>query len=118
MVRVALLSVVLATALIAGSAAATTEPKPTEGVSNGTPPWSPEGSRIAYFADEGLHVIGADGSGNRFVAATSEPALGDAPWSSVAWSPDSTRLAFIRGVNVYVVDADGSNLRRMTEFGT
>jgi|SRR5919198_134220 TolB protein len=80
------------------------------------PAWSPDGRLIAYVADDGVHVIAADGSGDRFVAPTSEAPVGNAAWSTVSWSPDSRQLTYIRGNNVFAVDVDGSNLRRLTNF--
>src|SRR5436190_18790532 len=97
MVRVALLSVVLAPALIAGSAAATTEPKPTEGVSNVTPLWSPDSTRIAFVADapgpnnHDLWVVRVNGTG--FLDLTPD----DLNEGSASWSPDGSRLAFTSG---------------------
>lgn len=52
------------------------------------PAWSPAGDRIAYAAEEGVWVIGADGTGRRLVAE----ARGAGP---PAWSPDGMRLAFV-----------------------
>ena len=82
------------------------------------PSWSPDGKHIAYFAGDGVHVMNADGSSDRFVAPTADAGLGDAPWSSASWSPDSTHLAYIRGINVFVIKADGSDLRKLSRFGS
>jgi Tol biopolymer transport system component len=48
--------------------------------------WAPDGRRLAYVDRRGLHLIGADGRGDRLVARSA------AGWA--AWSPDGTRLAF------------------------
>jgi len=80
------------------------------------PSWSPDGERIAYVADNGVHVINADGSADRFVALTDDALIGNAHWTTVSSSPDSRQLAYIRGNNVFAVNADGSNLRKLGNF--
>src|SRR5436189_141002 len=64
--------------------------------SGSKPAWAPDGRRIAYIADDGVHVINADGTADRFVGRTDDAAVGNAHWSTVSWSPDSTQLAYIR----------------------
>jgi Tol biopolymer transport system component len=81
------------------------------------PAWSHDGERIAYIADDGVHVINADGSADRFVAHTDDPVIGNAHWTTASWSPDSRQLAYIRGNNVFAVNADGSNPRKLSNFG-
>jgi Tol biopolymer transport system component len=51
----------------------------------GSPAWSPKGERIAYVSRTGVgvHVVRADGTGDRLV---------DAHGAAPAWSPDATRL--------------------------
>jgi polyisoprenoid-binding protein YceI len=66
-----------------------------------SPAWSPDGRRIAYVADGAVHVMLADGSGDRRV--TKGPRDG-AP----AWSPDGRRLSFLRDGSIFVARADGS----------
>ncbi len=67
------------------------------------PQWSPDGRRLAYIRDTGLHVIELDGS--RDTVVTDHPA----GVSSPRWSPDGRRLAFVsrrRGWSqVWIVDA-------------
>src|SRR5205823_5063153 len=49
------------------------------------PAWSPDGTHIAYVgADGGVHVVGADGAGDRPLA----------PGNAPVWSPDGARIAF------------------------
>ena len=62
-----------------------------------TTSWSPDGTRIA-FAERGengqrldIHVMNADGSGDRVVVA------GDPGAWAPLWSPDGTRLAYLGG---------------------
>ena len=63
------------------------------GVADRHPAWSPDGSRIAWFNDDGgeyaLIVAGQDGSDVRRIEIT-EPSFYFQP----EWSPDGTRLAF------------------------
>ena len=89
------------------------------------PVWSPDGTRLAFYADRvfnlpnrddnvDIYVAQADGSGLRRLTED------HAPDAFPVWSPDSSRIAFYSEANderdgdVYVMDADGSNLRRLT----
>ena len=75
------------------------------------PAWSPDGSRIAFLEDGGMHTIAVDGSDKRAVT----PDIRSLP-EPPAWSPDGTRLAF-RGQDgaLYIVGANGANLRQIAE---
>jgi hypothetical protein len=61
-----------------------------------------------------LHVMNADGSGERVLT---RPAFG-----GLAWSPDGQKIAFLRdrhlkfvsNLEIYVINADGSGERRLT----
>lgn len=66
-----------------------------------SPAWSPDGRRIAYVKDGAIHVMRADGSGNR---ALTRGRKDTAP----AWSPDGRRLSWVRDGNLYLARADGS----------
>jgi polyisoprenoid-binding protein YceI len=66
-----------------------------------SPAWSPDGRRIAYVKDGAIHVMRADGSGDRRLTRGPEDA---AP----AWSPDGARLSFVRDGNLHVIRASGS----------
>lgn len=60
------------------------------------PSWSPDGGAIAYTSNSGIHVMRADGSGNRIVTYVRHPSSGThfyPYWPT--WSPDGTRLAFV-----------------------
>lgn len=82
------------------------------------PAWSPDGKSLAYewydwdaVVGE-IHVVGADGSGDRKV-------FGDGYFDEEpAWSPDGHRIAFRVDRNgstqIHVVDTDGSNHRQLT----
>jgi Tol biopolymer transport system component len=75
------------------------------------PVWSPDGSKIAFLSDRNgdwdLHVMNADGTGQRRLAGN--PGLDRAP----AWSPDGRRLAWEShgsGLpSIWLCDADGTN---------
>jgi Tol biopolymer transport system component len=95
---------------------------------DGTPAWSPDGSRIAFtratFGEEDatfdLFTVASDGTGlEKIVSGGGDP----------SWSPDGTRIAYssIRdrlGITcfqecatsgeIYVADADGKRQRRLT----
>jgi Tol biopolymer transport system component len=100
------------------------------------PAWSPDGRRIAFERRLGrkkygpcsgcgrastfeVHVINADGSGQRRLTRTGAQPL----WKTGAqpvWSPDGRRIAFVRNserdgnAEVYVMNADGSRQRKLT----
>jgi Tol biopolymer transport system component len=50
--------------------------------------WAPGSRRLAYVGTDGVHVVGADGSGDRLVGAGRFA-------SSPAWSSDGRSLAFV-----------------------
>jgi Tol biopolymer transport system component len=89
---------------------------PTRFASAGaTPSWSPDGTRIAYLGgvpnDLDVHVVGADGQGDRLFAG------GPGAQLEPKWSPDGTRIAFLTQPAVgtsfalAVARADGSDAR-------
>ena len=78
----------------------TTSPEDVEsGASQLNPHWSPDGTQIAFDGDDGLYVVGVDGSGLQKIA--------DGGLSS--WSPDGTKVAFVGDGGIHTADADGSN---------
>jgi Tol biopolymer transport system component len=63
----------------------------TPGTDIHSPVWSPDGSRLAYVAEEGLFLVGRDGSDPRLLL----PSLTDGLLMvGPSWSPDGSRLAF------------------------
>jgi Tol biopolymer transport system component len=85
---------------------------------------SPDGTRIAYFQENGdlvrgdIVVVGVDGSGSHSVATNTE--LTTPP--RIDWSPDGTRILFassdVKGGSYYgdlfVVNTDGTGLKNLT----
>jgi TolB protein len=87
----------------------------TPGYSDVLPEWSPDGTRITYYAFDSGHdifVMNADGSGQTNL--TNSGASDTAP----AWSPDGSKITFssTRDGNpeIYVMNADGSGATRLT----
>jgi Tol biopolymer transport system component len=71
-----------------------------------SPAWSPDMWHIAYSAEGGIFVVGADGSGRRRLVDDGAVPL---------WSPDGTRIAFLRRDDLWVMDADGTGQRNLTD---
>lgn len=62
------------------------------------PAWSPDGARVAFHSDSGVHVIGINDSDEVRVAAGRYP----------AWSPDGARLLFTGVEGIVTMNLDGS----------
>jgi hypothetical protein len=75
------------------------------------PVWSPDGQRLAFYREDDIYTVAADGSDlRRFASERSRE-------SDVTWAPDG-RIGFAsdRSGNwdVYVMNADGSHVVRLT----
>ena len=77
---------------------------------------APDGSRVAYVANQHIFVADLDGSSPRRLTHT--PGIYGAAGSPLAWSPDGTRLAFYEGSYPFqrlnVMMADGGDRRLLT----
>jgi Tol biopolymer transport system component len=76
--------------------------------------WSPDGSRLAFDTDDGIWVVGSDGSGLRMVIRDG---------LSPTWSPDGSRLAYgtwddlLGGWDgLRIADADGNHVQTVARF--
>ena len=95
---------------------------------SGPPVLSPDGSHIAFVAEEGedgwvMYVVGVDGSGLVRLEDQMDPGL-------PAWSPDGRRIAFAKrefrsgdypfgtAAGVYTIGLDGSEPREVISFPT
>src|SRR5262245_24119782 len=67
--------------------------------------WSPDGATIAFAipgSNEGLHIVGADGTGSRLIPGTE-----DAGSTTPLWSSDGTWLAYESDGAIFTVASDG-----------
>jgi len=83
---------------------------------DGSPTWSPDGTKIAFYHIDsvsmpsvtGIFVMNADGSDQRRLTQSKFD-------YSATWSPDGTKIAFYRtgsfGAEIFVMNADGSDQR-------
>ena len=78
-------------------------------IGRGTEPaWSPDGRRIAFVRGGELHVVAADGRGDRRLTR------GGAAASSPAWSPDGRTIAFAAGRDILTVRVADGKLTNLT----
>ncbi|MDX1576883.1 MAG: PDZ domain-containing protein [Gemmatimonadota bacterium] len=79
-----------------------------------SPAWSPDGSRIAFFSDQGgeygLHIVPQDGKGE----ARRFEIDGAGFYENPRWSPDGTKLSFTDNARaVYWIDVETGELHRV-----
>ncbi len=83
---------------------------------DGSPSWSPDGSKIVFYSERHgnaeIYVMNADGSD--VVRLTDDPANEGYP----AFSPDGRRISFDSdregAFEIYTMNADGNDVRRLT----
>ena len=87
------------------------------GGATGTPVWSPDGTRIAFYSQhsgyDAIYVMNADGTG------LTGPLSPFGSSQSPDWSPDGTRIVFNRSdffsdYEIWTVAPDGSSLAQLT----
>ena len=89
------------------------------------PSWSPDGQQIAFVDDEGIQVMGADGSNKQLLLRHYFRDDTYPPWdmgpAKPVWSPDGKRIAFehlgdgdMQPAQVFVMSVDGSKVQRMS----
>ena len=75
------------------------------------PAWSPNGYKIAYMGDGGIHIANFDGSGDRQLTNQAED-------SKPLWSPRGDRILFVSrrdgNSEVYVINEDGTGQQNLT----
>ena len=75
------------------------------------PTWSPNGYKIAYMGDGGIHVVNSDGSGDRQLTNHAED-------YKPVWSPAGSRILFVSrrdgNTEVYVMNEDGTGQQNLT----
>jgi len=100
--------VVFALSMVPGVVQAKKPPPP--------PPPSDPDPAIAYWMDDDLMVMNADGSNQTIVLGEAGTLHG-----GVDWSPDATQLVFtsnIQGNGIYVIDVDGTDLTKIVGIST
>ncbi len=66
-----------------------------------TPSWSPDGTQVAYAAEDGIYVIAAQPGGAPKRIMKSEQSV-----HSPRWSPDGHRLVYVRGGAYFALGED------------
>ncbi len=87
----------------------------TVSVHERSPPWSPDGSRIAYFSDQSGDyqlIVRELASGE----SRSYDPSGEGFYESPKWSPDSTRLAFTdNSMALFWIDLESGKVTRVSQ---
>lgn len=91
----------------------------SSGAHDRTPIWSPDGSEVAWFRDEGdgysLVFAPQDGMGETRIVSLGESKLG---WEAT-WSPDGSRIAFVDDdVRVRILEVESGRITTADAGGT
>jgi TolB protein len=78
------------------------------------PTWSPDGTKLAFVADDGLYVMSASGGAAKRLFRSTRDLTVDAP----AWSPDGMTIAFEKELSdlstaIFTIPASGGTARRL-----
>ena len=82
-----------------------------------TPRWSPDGSRVLWYAGDGHRSAGSiwtEVPGRGLTAIVSCESIGCGIWDP-EWSPDGEAIAFARGMSIFAIDPDGSGQRELIQ---
>ena len=90
-------------------------------INGARPRWSPDGTKLAFAADEGMFVVNADGSGLRLLVDHNP----DIAFPGPSWSPDGRQIVYLRTsgsrdayeAEIRVVDVTGDNDRVLYRSG-
>jgi hypothetical protein len=77
--------------------------------------WSPDGSTIAYYGNEAIHLLDADGSNDRVLAGLPQVPDDHPPTWMPTWSPDGTTIAFA-SKDLWTIRTDGTDLTKITDL--
>jgi Tol biopolymer transport system component len=103
--------------IVAFSSRPAGEVPPSRAYKDGSPAWSPDGTRIAFYSERDgnaeIYVMNADGTDARRL--TNSPADEGYP----GWSPDGRSITFDSDrdgdFEIYAMNADGTNVQALTE---
>lgn len=76
------------------------------GGEHANPVWSPDGSQIAFLANNAAYAVPATGGSPKLLVETEGSAITDE-----AWSPDGSRIAFASSKGISVKQATGGDAR-------